>query len=238
MHGAALLKRWPIARFDAVSLPEFVDKFHAIEKRLGSKRALLAEVLLPDGPLTVAHVHLDPFSPPVHRARQMRIVLDAVDRFGGDRVLVGGDFNTNTYHLGSKPGLAIDIFHKLVRFGFEGTVEQYMTPDAFFERALFEELRRGGYETRGYTDPSCGTIHYDLNDPEVADKSRQYIPGFAYRWLERRLRRWGGCVPMRLDHFAGRGLQPLAARTIDRPRHDGVRVSDHNPIVVELALGG
>src|SRR5437773_1052242 len=44
LHGNALLSRFPIRRFEAVTLPEYQDKFHALEKRLGEKRALLADV--------------------------------------------------------------------------------------------------------------------------------------------------------------------------------------------------
>ncbi len=41
---------------------------------------------------------------------------------------------------------------------------------------------------------------------------------------------------MRLDWFAGRELSPLRAWTVERPRHQGRRIADHNPIGVEIAL--
>lgn len=233
LHGAALFTRWPVRRVWGLGLPEYTDKFRAIEKRLGTKRALLCEVEAPDGPLVVVVVHLDPFAPPIHRARQLRTILAAVERMGVPRVLVGGDFNTNTYHLGSKIGLGVDIAHKLARFGFAGTIEQYMTPDRVFERGVFRVLAGAGYVTEGFTDPGAGTIHYDLRDPEVREKSLHYLPGFAFRWMEQKLRRWDGCVPMRVDHFAGRGLRPVRALTLPRDMPGG-RVSDHAPIVVEF----
>lgn len=233
LHGAALFTRWPVRRVVTVGLPEFTDKFHAIEKRLGTKRALVCELDAPGGPLAVAVVHLDPFAPPSHRAHQLRSVIAAIDRMGTERVLVGGDFNTNTYHLGSKLGLGVDIAHKLARFGFSGTIEQYMTPERVFERGVFGVLAAAGFSRDGFTDPRAGTIHYDLRDPEVREKSLQYLPGFLFRWMERKLRRWDGCVPMRVDHFAGRGLRPLRALTLPRDMPSG-RVSDHAPIVVEF----
>jgi hypothetical protein len=49
MHGCALLTRFPVLRFEAVDLRERKDKFHATEKRIGNKRALLCELLLPTG---------------------------------------------------------------------------------------------------------------------------------------------------------------------------------------------
>lgn len=233
LHGAALFTRWPIQRISSVGLPEFTDKFRAIEKRLGTKRALLCEVLTPDGPLVVVVVHLDPFAPPMHRAHQLRSIIAAVDRMGVERVLIGGDYNTNTYHLGSKIGLGVDVAHKLARFGFAGTIEHYMTPEQVFERKLFGVLANAGFVTEGFTDPRAGTIHFDLRDPEVREKSLHYLPRFAFRWLEQKLRRWDGCVPMRVDHFAGRGLRPVRALTLPRDMPGG-RVSDHAPIVVEF----
>jgi endonuclease/exonuclease/phosphatase family metal-dependent hydrolase len=234
LHGAALLTRLPVRRFWGVGLPEFTDKFHSLEKRLGSKRALLVELELPDGPLLVVVVHLDPFAPPKHRAAQLRIVVDAITSTGIERVLLGGDLNTNTYHLGSKAGLALDILHKLVRFGFDGTVRQYMTPEQVFERRVFAALAQAGLRTEGFTDPTAGTLHYDLNDPELRDKSLAYLPPRVLAWLERKLAPWGGCVPMRIDHFAGRGLSAVRALTLPPTLHEGVRVSDHAPIVHEF----
>ena len=72
----ALLTRFPVLRFEAVELFERRDKFHATEKRMGNKRTLLCELLLPDGPLTVALVHLDPFAGPRNRARQLAQVVE------------------------------------------------------------------------------------------------------------------------------------------------------------------
>lgn len=236
LHGVALLSRWPIRRICGVPLPEYFDKFHVLEKRLGDKRAIVAEIELPDGPLCVAAVHLDPFCPPRHRARQLRMVLAAVERFGIERVLLGGDFNTTTYDLGSAFGLAIDIAHKLVRFGFRGTVEQYMTPEQVFERRVFDALGRARLTVHGFTEPGRGTIYYDINDPELIEKSRDYLPKPVMRWLMRRLEPWDGTVPLRMDWFAGRGLAAQRCRTIERPRHKGSLISDHNPLVVDVGL--
>ncbi len=236
LHGNALLTRFPVRRFEAVTLPEYTDKFHAIEKRLGEKRALLVELELPDGPLLCAVVHLDPFSPPSHRAAQLGRVLAHIERLGAGRVLVGGDLNTNTYDLGGPLGFTLNCVHKIGRFGFEGTLDQYMRPDEVFERRLFDALRRRGYSTAGFNDRARGTIYYDINDVDLITKAHDYVPAPLLRWLERRLEPRGGMVPLKVDWFAGRGVQARRAAVIERPTHDGQRISDHNPIVVDLAL--
>ena len=236
LHGSALLTRLPVNRIDAVDLVEYRDKFHALEKRLGCKRALLCEVQLTHGPITVVVVHLDPFAPPRHRARQMRRILDCVEAFGNEQVLLGGDFNTNTYDLGSKVGLAFNLAHKFVRFGFEGTVRQYMTPEQVFERGLFNVLKKAGFQVEGYNDRALGTIYYDVSDPEFNDWTERYVPPLVHDYLRRQLRPWGGIVPMRLDWMAGRALEPLSAAVVDRPTVGPMAVSDHNPIRADFTV--
>jgi endonuclease/exonuclease/phosphatase family metal-dependent hydrolase len=242
LHGCALLTRFPVLRFEAVELSERKDKFHAAEKRMGNKRALLCELLLPDGPLSIALVHLDPFTGPRHRAVQLRQIVARMRRFGGERMLLGGDLNTNTYDLGSGQGLAYNLLYKLTRFGFEGTIEQYMKPEEIFERKVFEALRQAGLAIEGYNDFDRGTIYYDVYDPELARKALDYLPPpicrWVLRWLERRLAPWDGRVPLRVDWFAGTGLRPCMPQVIERPMVEGRIISDHNPILVDLQLGG
>jgi endonuclease/exonuclease/phosphatase family metal-dependent hydrolase len=233
MHGAALLTRLPVSRLAAVTLPEFTDKFHADEKRLGGKRALMCEVLTGSGPVTVVVPHLDPFAGPRHRARQMQRVVRNLERWGNHCVLLGGDLNTNTYDFGTRRGLAVNVAHKLVRLGFDETIRQYMTPERIYERGTFEVMHAAGLSIEGFNARELGTTVYDIHDPELRDWTTRYVPRPARVWLERRLRPWGGAVPLRIDWFAGRGLRPLHSTVVDRPRApDGGLLSDHNPMVV------
>ncbi len=240
LHGCVLLTRFPVLRFEAVEIAERRDKFHAVEKRIGNKRALLCELLLPDGPLSVALVHLDPFTSPRYRARQLQQIVHRLRHFGGDRMLLGGDLNTNTYDLGSGQGLVSNMVYKLTRFGFEGTVAQYMKPQEFFERRVFATLAAGGLTIDGFNDCERGTIYYDVYDPELARKALDYLSPavcrWVLRWLERRLAPWDGRVPLRVDWFAGAGLRPCSPQVIERPTVDGRLISDHNPILVDLEL--
>ena len=240
LHGCVLLTRFPVLRFEAVELRERKDKFHATEKRMGNKRALLCELLLPDGPLSIALVHLDPFTGPRHRAKQLRQVIRRLRAFGGARMLLGGDLNTNTYDLGSGQGLAVNLLYKFMRFGFNGTIEQYMKPEQVVERKVFAALRVGGLAIQGYNDFTRGTIYYDVYDPEMARKALDYLPPpvcrWMMRWLEHRLSRWNGRVPLRVDWFAGAGLRPRLPQVIERPMVEGRIISDHNPILVDLEL--
>ena len=237
LSGAAILSRFPIGRVENVDLPAIRDKFHSSEKRLGKKRALLAEITLPDGPLAVAACHLDSNASPAQRARQLGGILDSVERSGVARALVGGDFNTSTYDLSSTLALARDLLHKLVITGFRATVDNYLTPWKRYEQPVFDLLRARDFTVEGFNDRASGTYFYDLTDPYVLDRSQKLVGRLLTRLLVRLLRPWNGCVPARLDWFAGRNVTPVAA-TVERPRAaaDGRPLSDHSAVIVDVAV--
>lgn len=236
LSGAAVLSRYPIGRVENVDLPELRDKFTSSEKRLGKKRALQAEIALPDGPLVVAACHLDSNASPAQRALQLGAVLDSIDRSGVPRALVGGDFNTTTYDLSSTLALARDLLHKLLVTGFRATVDQYLTPEKRYERPVFELLRARAFAVDGFNDRGAGTCFYDLTDPYALDRTQKLVGRALTRLLVRLLRPWNGCVPARLDWFAGRNVTPVAA-TVERPRAaDGRPLSDHSAVLVDVAV--
>ena len=237
LSGAAILSRYPIGRVENIDLPAIKDKFHSSEKRLGKKRALLAEIALADGPLAVAVCHLDSTASPAQRARQLGGILDSVDRSGVARALVGGDFNTSTYDVSSTLALVRDIFHKLLVTGFRASIEHYMTPDKRYERPVFDVLRARDFVVDGFNDRGSGTYYYDITDPYVVDRLHSYIGRALTRLLGRLLRPWNGCLPARLDWFAGRNVTPLAA-AVERPRAvaDGRPISDHSAVIVDVAV--
>ena len=237
LSGAAILSRHPIRRVENVDLPELRDKFHSTQKRLGKKRALLAEIALPDGPLAVAACHLDSNASPPQRARQLGGVLDSIDRSGVARALVGGDLNTSTYDVSSTLALARDLLHKLVITGFRATVDQYLTPEKLYERPVFDLLRARAFAVDAFNDRALGTYFYDLTDPYILNRSQKLVGHMLTRLLVRLLRPWKGCVPARLDWFAGRNLTPVAA-AVERPRAaaDGRPLSDHSAVIVDVAV--
>lgn len=245
LHGNAILSRYPIRRFSAVTLPEYRDKLGAFEQRLGNKRAVLAELELADGPVTVGAIHLDPFAPAHYRAHQLRLVLQALEAFeaqgsgqmrGPRRCLLGGDLNTVTYDLSNPWGVAWGLLEKGLTVGVAGAIDHYMTPEVRYERPVFDALRAGAFRVDGFNDRRHGTLHFDANDPELVQKASAYMPLSMFERLARRLEPWDRRVPMRLDWFAGRNLTPMAAHVVPQPPSRGAQASDHDPIVVDVAL--
>jgi endonuclease/exonuclease/phosphatase family metal-dependent hydrolase len=238
LAGAALLSRFPIGRAENVDLPELRDKFSSkSEKRLGKKRALLAELLLPEGPLVCAACHLDSNASPRQRAAQLDALLGRASALFGAEVpvLLGGDLNTTTYDASGTLPLLSDLLHKAITKGVDRVLEDYLVPELGYERPLFAVLARHHFVVDGYNDRAKGTYVYDVRSPYTERKVISKVGRLLTRWLQFRLRRWNGVVPARLDWFAGRGLSPVRSSVVFQPAGDGRPISDHFPITVDLA---
>jgi len=246
MHGNAILSRYPIRRAENVSVAPSRDKFHSSEKRLGHKKALWAEIDTPAGPLPVAAAHLDSYGSSAQRAAQLRDLLQRIDEHGlGERVLVGGDFNTTTYDAKSIPRLIWNLVLKLWRGGFPHAIHSYVHPYEIYEKVIFDVLREHRFEYEPFNAMGVGTTRYEVGTYESESKVTEMLPGFAVKILRWKLKPWNGVAPLKIDWFAGRGLQPLgeaesslAPTVLARPSWEGTLLSDHDPIVVDLDLGG
>ena len=147
-------------------------------------------------------------------------------------LLVGGDLNTTTYDLSSPLALARNLLHKLFVTGFDDTVEQYMTPELRYEQPVFDVLARARARRRRVQRlRSSGTLT-STSTTSTRCRRRGLVGGALTRLLVRLLRPWNGCVPARLDWFAGRGVDARRAR---RRSIRGPLASDHAAIVVDLS---
>ena len=127
--------------------------------------------------------------------------------------------------------------HKLFVTGLRATIDQYLVPERRSERPVFELLQARGFVVEGFNDRATGTYFYDLTDPYILDRSQKLVGRALTRLLVRLLRPWNGCVPARLDWFAGRNVTPVGA-AVERPRAaaDGRPLSDHSAVIVDVAV--
>ncbi len=249
LHGNAILSRLPIRRAQNISIAITKDKFQSRnEKRLGHKKALLAELDTPWGPLCCVAAHLDPIGSPLQRAHQLRDIIAAIDAQGCQQVLIGGDFNTTTYDLASMPRLLGNLARKFLRGGIPHAVAHYMQPWTLYERPVFDVLREHAFETGPFNDLTTGTMRYEVGDFDSESKVRDFLPGFAVSFLRWRLKPWNGVAPLKIDWFAARGLQvapvtpaddatqraSVAPMVVERATWQGQRLADHDPVVVDV----
>jgi endonuclease/exonuclease/phosphatase family metal-dependent hydrolase len=238
LAGSAILSRAPILRAVNADVPALRDKFGSSEKRLGRKRAAIAELATEAGPVVVAQAHLDSNASSPQRARQLAAILDAADAVAGTHpVLLGGDLNTTTYQYSSTVRLVRDLCHKLFVTGFDATIDNYLTPERIYERPIFELLAARGLVVDGFNTRGEGTIRYDFNTAYAREKVRKAVGELITRWLLRRLRNRGGVVAAHLDWFAARRLSPRGAAVV-RPQAPGAErgPSDHDPIVADVEI--
>ncbi len=244
LHGAAILSKYPIKQIYSVSLPAAEDGFCSLEKRLGSRKALIADIEINRQVYTFAAVHLDLKCSPAHRAAQLAVILQAMDGIPTAHQLLGGDLNTHTYNLSSSRGLLAGLLYRMLFLGFDEAIAHYMKPDQFFEREVFRVFREFGFDYGCHQHLNSGTLYFQWTEPATFEKSSRYLPNWLIRKITGKLAKWREGVPMKLDWMATRNWNPVvdprnqraAAKIIAIPPYQGRRVSDHRPLTLELPL--
>lgn len=240
LHGNALFSRFPLSRAHSLALPNGKDKMRGNEKRLGRQTAVIADVELPSGSARLVSLHLDAHSTQRHRHLQMKLVLDHLDSLQPQLpVLIGGDWNTSTYN--SRRALySIVGFFRRVLMGVGHVIENhYLHPDRWFERGLFKELVRRGYDYRGLNEPGVGTLPYDVRDLAVNTNMGDWVPRWCFWFLNRALAPYGGRCSLKLDWFAGKGITPdleSPPRVVGNLNDAAGKLSDHDALVLDFAI--
>ena len=240
IHGLAMLSKWPMKNAHAVALPNGKDKMWGKEKRLGHLRALVADIEHPSNTFRAVTVHLDAHCSRAHRHRQMKIILDHLDTCAPLPTLIGGDWNTTTFNS-QNATRAILGYWRRVFMGVKNVVKNhYPHPDRYFEKRLFAEVEKRGYEYRRFNEDGAGTIHYDVASIEKNTNLRDWVPQWCFPFIFWAANRVGGKVSGRLDWFAGKGIKLAEGskpETVgDLTDETGVPLSDHDAIVVDVEL--
>ena len=240
IHGLALFSKWPMTNVHAIPLPNGKDKMWGKEKRLGHLRALIADIHHPAGVFRAITVHLDAHCSRAHRRLQMKIILDHLDTLPPLPTLIGGDWNTTTFNAQSARR-AIMGYWRRVMMGVKNVVtNHYPHPDRYFEKGLFGDVERRGYDYRSLNEVGAGTIHYDVSSIEKNTNLRDWVPEWCFPFIFWAANRVGGRVSGRLDWFAGRGIELAPGTT---PKTIGELVdaedtplSDHDAITVDFRM--
>lgn len=238
LHGLALFSKYPIKNAHAIPLPNSKDKMQGKEKRLGHLRALIADVEHPNGDFRAVSLHLDAHSSRKHRHLQMKIVLDHLDTLSDLPTIIGGDWNTSTYNAQNATRAIFGYFRR-VSMGVKNVVENhYPFPDRYFERRLFEELEKRGFDYKHLNEEGCGTLHYDMENVAYNTNLSDWVPGWCFPFIFWAVRRVGGKCSVRLDWFAGRkiktspGTKPQTIGNLFDA--ENLPLSDHDAITLDF----
>ncbi len=162
-HGNAILSRWPLENVAVRRLPYIEQPYHPEQRS-----AMAADIVIGDRRVRVVNVHLDVRLTPVDRVRQ----LDPAVRDTDDRLLVGGDFNTNPWTwvgsvvpltsseavLGQEQAAVIDDF--LAARRFTGAI----APDVNTMRIPGFSMRLDNLYARGMPILDAGVEYVDGSD--------------------------------------------------------------------------
>jgi endonuclease/exonuclease/phosphatase family metal-dependent hydrolase len=240
IHGLAMMSPWPMKNVHAVPLPNGKDKMWGKEKRIGWLRALIADIEHPAGTFRAVTIHLDVHCSRDHRRRQMQIILDHLETLPPLPTLIGGDWNTTTFNAQTARH-AIQGYWRRVMMGVKNVaINHFPHPDRYFERALFDLVESRGYEYKSLNELGVGTLHYDVASVEKNTNLRDWVPEWCFRFIFWAAGRVGGKVSVRLDWFAGKGVELASGaspQTIAGLVGDtGEPLSDHDPITLEFRL--
>jgi hypothetical protein len=209
------------------------------EKRLGSLRALIADVAHPMGDFRAVCLHLDAHSSRRHRARQMTVVLEHLEKLEPQLpVIIGGDWNTTTHNAQNAPRAILGYARRVMMGVHNVAANHYPTPDRFFERDLFAELENRGFSYKEFNESGAGTLHYDMESLATNTMLADWVPGWCFPFIFWATKRVGGKVSLRLDWFAGKNIQiapgsrPLVVSSFRGDAEPAL--SDHDAIVLDF----
>jgi endonuclease/exonuclease/phosphatase family metal-dependent hydrolase len=253
LHGNAIITRHAFSNPQLVRLARCENNFESEEKRIGGRLGILVDLEINDSKLLAATTHLDVVNTPRCRAAQMRTLLEAIEahaaiasRSGHDarRVIVGGDFNTHTFARG---GRLRTMKNTAVILGSnpDSLRRRLLNPQK--KEAALRELARFGYEIGALNDRRATSRALVSG---LDDKAR--LPAAMRSWVNDRVGPEGLLLELRLDWLAARGVAALKAgeiidaetgvasinsQTIQGLNDNGSPISDHDPIVADLAIG-
>lgn len=238
LHGLAIFSKYPLKNVHSIALPNGKDKMQGKEKRLGHLRALVAEIEHPAGAFRAVCVHLDVHCSRRHRQKQMKIILEHLAALSEMPTIIGGDFNTTTYNA-QNATRAILGFWRRVAMGVNNVVKNhYPHPDRHFEKGLFGELEKFGFEYEKFNEIGVGTLHYDMENAAYNTNLRDWVPEWCFPFIFWASRKVGGKFSLRLDWFAGKNIE-IAENT--RPQtaanlktSENTALSDHDAITLDF----
>jgi endonuclease/exonuclease/phosphatase family metal-dependent hydrolase len=238
IHGLGIFSKYPMKNVHAIPLPNGKDKMKGEEKRIGYLRALIADIEHPLGTFRAVTTHLDAHCSRKHRHLQMKIVLEHLESLPEMPTLIGGDWNTTTFNS-QNAFRAILGYWRRVFMGIRNVAENHFPhPDRYFEKSLFVELEKFGFEYKKFNELGVGTLHYDIKSIEKNTNLRDWVPAWCFPFIFWAAGKVGGKVSARLDWFAGKGIEIVGKpKTIsDLKDSRNLPLSDHDAIALDFIL--
>jgi hypothetical protein len=209
---------------------------------MGGRVGLLANIEVRGSSLLAVTAHLDVVNTPRCRARQLKALLDHLDTEEA-RIVIGADLNTHTFARGGWLRSSRSAI-RILTTGQERLAHALLYPET--REPAIRQFKKHGYELAALNDRRA-TSRAIVSSGSDAN----WVPGPLRRWVLRRIDPATLLLEFRLDWLASRGLGALRAgdvvdkktgvtsidpQTFQGLTHEGEPISDHDPIVADLAL--
>ena len=238
LHGLGMFSKFPMKNIHAVALPNGKDKMWGKEKRLGYLRALIADIKHSSGTFRAVTLHLDAHSSRNHRRLQMKIVLDHLETLPKMPTIIGGDWNTTTFNAQTGNRAILGYFRRVAMGVKNVTKNHYPHPDRYFEKRLFGEIEKHGFDYKSFNEIGVGTLHYDMENSAYNTNLGDWVPRWCFPFIFWAARRVGGRVSARLDWFAGKNIEIAEnskPKTVGNLKDEkNVPLSDHDAITLDF----
>jgi hypothetical protein len=117
---------------------------------------------------------------------------------------------------------------------------QFPHPDRRFEKGLFEQFKKRGFEYEKFNEIGVGTLHYDVENSAYNANLGDWVPAWCFPFIFRAAKKVGGKFSMRLDWLFGKDIEIVensTPRTIGNLKDSqGTPLSDHDAIVLDFIL--
>lgn len=245
LQGNAILSRYELHNPRVIQLPMCCDHFEQVEKRIGNRNALAAEIEVQGQRLTFVTTHLEVRNAPACRAQQIAAIIAELQKAASPSpAIIAGDFNSNTFARGGMlrtlGGLARMMISATDTLRREITAPQSREP-------LFALLQQHGFTDVGFNSNEV-TCYVPLKILEDSGK----LPGFLAALINQQMARYKGQLDFRLDWIIGRAVRPLGkgaaidsvTKSASLPpqtitglcNQSGGLITDHDPITVDVQL--
>ena len=247
LHGNAILTRHQFENTHIIRLPRCENNFESKERRIGGRIGILLDLDVNGTRVVIGNTHLDVVNSPRCRGNQMRAMLRAVDeRLNSSSIrkaIVGGDLNTHTFARGTR-FRSIKNTASILTSKREKLTKRLRHPET--SEPAIREFAKFGFVIEGFNDrqATSRTIVSNLDDSARLPRPMKW-------WVSRRIPSQGLMLEFRLDWLAARGLQALkagelvdehtgtasvTAQTFSNLTHKGSPLSDHDPVVFDVAI--
>lgn len=240
IEGHAIMTRFPLSNLRVVPLENATDPLKSSDKRLGCEKALLADITTPHGRVTVVCLNFEFQSSQKQRFENVKFLMKKMREEERDMpVLLAGDFKTTNYNGKSPFWFFMSLVNKVFR-GYDYIIsDHHSQPEKYFERKLFEYLKKSGFDYESFNEIGKACLHLPVTE---FVKLYPIFPKAA-EWVERTMKKHSDVLQLKSDWFLGNsGVRVSDLHQTERPKvinhlyHEGRSVSPHDPVLLDFEL--